>query len=235
MKKKQAFILVGILGVVLAYGASRFVGWSEENEPASNGPESAELRKLREQLRQLEGSVAGSERLAREAQATARNAQAIASQRMEAPPAPTRGSGPAGQGGSDEGIPTKDSMPLPPEPSPREIAEQMDERFFGEWIDPGWRHEATPRAEKLRATLPEGARVVSLECRSSMCRVEMSHPNLEAFQGFVRESLLGSGREWDGPLMATLMSDPGQPGEVRAVAYLAREGADLTPAPREGR
>lgn len=90
-----------------------------------------------------------------------------------------------------------------------------------------------PRAEQFSGRLPEGARVLSLQCRSSMCRLETSHPSLESFQGFIQQTVMRGEHNWNGPIMAALEGDPRQPGEVKAVVYLAREGADLSPSSPE--
>ncbi len=231
MGKKQSFVIASLLGGLVIYGAFQLVDWSDKSE--SGSPESTELRRLREQVRKLEGSVASSDRLAREAQLTAQAAQAVARQRVEDPPAPARGSEPNNQGKSDEILPIEASGASPREPSPQELVAQMDARFFGEGLDSNWSREAMPRAQQFGLTLPEGARVVSLECRSSMCRLEMSHPSLESFQGFIQQRVLQGEHEWNGPIMAALQGDPQRPGEVHAVAYLAREGVDLSPASLE--
>ncbi|RKG73846.1 hypothetical protein D7W79_24490 [Corallococcus exercitus] len=77
--------------------------------------------------------------------------------------------------------------------------------------------------------LPRGARIVSLECRSSMCRLQMSHPSQDAFRNFLREGLMDDADAWEGPFMAALTGTPGRSGEVEAAAYLARAGVDLAP------
>lgn len=224
---------MSLAGGLLIYWAFQWVDWSDENEPASGGPEATELRTLREQVRKLEGSVASSERLAREAQAIAQAAQAVSSQRGEEPSAPARSPEPSQQEQRAQSPAMEGLEVSPHEPSPQELVEQMDARFFSEGVDLDWSREARPRAERFGVTLPEGARIVSLECRSSMCRVEMSHPSLESFQGFIHQSVLRGEHEWNGPVMAAIKSDPRQPGEIQAVAFLAREGIDLSPATLE--
>ncbi|HSP77097.1 MAG TPA: hypothetical protein VLQ93_01110 [Myxococcaceae bacterium] len=231
-KKQTFFIIVGVCGGLL-YGASELIGWSEHGAPEPTPSESSELVQLREQVRKLESSVARSEKFAREARSTARIAQLSVSTRADAPPAPEGVPAVAGQGASHEEAVTEGPGAEPPPPSTEEIITRMDARFFGEGFDPSWSYEARERAEQLGTRMPEGSRVVSLECRSSMCRMEMSHPNLESFQDFMQKSLLGGESEWDGPFMAGLKGDPGQPGELVAVAYLARAGADLSPPPGE--
>jgi hypothetical protein len=229
MGKTHAFVLAGLCGGLLTYGASRLVDWRDKNEPSPGGADSTELQRLRAQVRQLEGSIASSDRLARAAQLTAQAAQAVVRQRVEALPAPPQGSESGNPGTQDESLPTEAPSPSPPEPSPQEVVEQMDGRFYDEKLDPDWSREALPRAEQFSGRLPEGVRVVSLQCRSSMCRLETSHPNLESFQGFIQQTVMRGEHNWNGPIMAALQGDPKQPGEVKAVVYLAREGTDLSP------
>lgn len=221
MARKWAVVFVGIVGVLLSYGVSRFSGGSAVEAPDPGAHDATELQRLKAQVRELEASVATSERLAREAQVAARAASA----RVETLPAPE----PAPEETADARPSGEDTKAAPREVDPNEVVEKLDARFFSEALDPGWSGEARQRAQRLGGLLPEGSRVVSLECRSSMCRLELSHPSLESFQGFVREGLMGTGNDWDGPFMAALTGDPKQPGGVQAVAYLARAGADLSP------
>lgn len=230
MGKTHALVLAGLFGGLLTYGASQLVNWRDRNEPSPGSSDSTELQRLRAQVRKLEGSVASADRLARTAQLTAQAARAVARQSLEAPPAPQQGSNPGNPGEHGESLPTEAPRTSPPEPSPQELVDQMDSRFFGERLDPDWSREALPRAEQFGVRLPEGVRVVSLQCRSSMCRLEMSHPTLESFQGFIQQTVMRGEHDWNGPIMAALQGDPRQPGEVKAVVYLAREGTDLSPS-----
>ncbi|WP_375759795.1 hypothetical protein [Corallococcus exercitus] len=182
-----------------------------------------ELQRLKAQVRELEASVAHSERLAREAQVAVR----AAGPRVDIPLAPELSS--VAMSPPDAGLSTEGMAAVHQEPTPDEAVARMDARFFGEGVDTAWSPAATRRAERLGAVLPQGARIVSLECRSSMCRLQMSHPSQDAFRKFLREGLMDDAEAWDGPFMAALTGTPGRSGEVEAVAYLAREGVDLAP------
>lgn len=228
MANKKTYFIVAALGGLLATGASQLAGLGDESAAEGPAPESAELKRLREQVRKLEASVASSERLAREAQVTARAAQA----RAEAAPVPERLPEPPKQ---EEAPVAKAPAAAPAEPSPDEVIDQMDERFFLEEVDPAWSRDARHRVERLGGLMPEGARIVAVECRSSMCRMEMSHPSLESFQGFVRKGLMGPESEWDGGLMAAVKGDPYRPGGIQAVAYLGRPEAQSSRGPVTGR
>lgn len=207
------------------YGVSRLGGGDEQGSPETDTPEATGLRRLREQVRELEASVAHSERAAREAQSAAQAAQVAVRAQGEkpssAPPAP------------EANPPARGPDAPPPEPRVEEVIEQLDERFFTELLDPGWSQQARRRADQFTGLLPTGARVLSLECRTSICRMETAQPSLEAFQDFVRQRLVGGNHDWDGPIMAAVKGDPHKPGEIVTVTYLAREGADLSPEPRE--
>lgn len=209
------------------------MGMGEHAASEPDTPEATELRQLRQQVRKLEESVTYSERTAREARSAAELAQRAVRTHREVVPAVQQGPGVTPSGDSHAEAHAQGSNAPPPEPQAAEVIEQMDERFFSEPLDPGWSQQARRRVEQLGGMMPKGARVVSLDCRTSLCRMEMSHPNLESFQDFVRQGLLGGGYEWDGPVMAAVKGDPHQPGELLTVAYLAREGTDLSPSPRE--
>ncbi|MBN8228004.1 hypothetical protein JYK02_10840 [Corallococcus macrosporus] len=204
---------------LLSYGVSRLAVASDVNAGEPGARETTELQRLKAQVRELEGSVAHSERLAREAQVAAR----ATGPRVDTPVAPDPSS-------VDMSPPDAEAIAaVHEEPTPDEAVARMDARFFGEAVDTAWSHGATRRAERLGAVLPQGARIVSLECRSSMCRLQMSHPSQDAFHKFLREGLMEAADAWDGPFMAALTGTPGQAGEVEAVAYLARAGVDLAP------
>ncbi|MHA7629220.1 hypothetical protein [Corallococcus sp. M7] len=212
-----AVLFVGLL----SYGVSRLAGTSDVNAGEAGARETTELQRLKAQVRELKSSVAHSERLAREARATG--------PRVDMPMAP--GPSSVDMRPSDAGLSTEGEgmAAVQQEPTPDEEVARMDARFFSEGVDTAWSHDATRRAERLGAALPQGARIVSLECRSSMCRLQMSHPSQDAFRKFLREGLMDDADAWDGPFMAALTGTPGRSGEVEAVAYLARAGVDLAP------
>ncbi|NOJ92066.1 hypothetical protein HMI51_03770 [Corallococcus coralloides] len=210
---------------LLSYGVSRLAGASDMKARESGARDTTELQRLKAQVRELEASVAHSERLAREAQVAAR----AMGPRVGTPMAPGPSSVAMGLPDAGLSVEGEDMAAVHPEPTPDEAVARMDARFFGEGVDAAWSRDATRRAERLGAVLPRGARIVSLECRSSMCRLQMSHPSQDAFQKFLREGLIDDADAWEGPFMAALTGAPGRPGEVEAVAYLARGGVDLAP------
>ncbi|AFE04510.1 dihydrolipoamide acetyltransferase [Corallococcus coralloides DSM 2259] len=223
MTRNQVWVGAVLFVGLLSYGVSRLGGASDVNAREPGASDTPELQRLKAQVRELEASVAHSERLAREAHVAAR----AQGPRLDTPMAPAPAS--VAMRPPDAGLATEGMAAPPPEPTPDEAVARMDARFFGEGVDTAWSHDATRRAERLGEALPQGARIVSLECRSSMCRLQMSHPSQDAFQKFLREGLIDDANAWEGPFMAALTGTPGRPGEVEAVAYLARAGVELAP------
>ena len=94
--------------------------------------------------------------------------------------------------------------------------------------------DANRLAAELRLSivrgLPRGAFVRDLVCRSSLCRAEISYPDLDAYQGFVEEKLAGAeGHIWNGPTFLQLLTEPGASrGDVIALVYLARDESAFT-------
>lgn len=109
-----------------------------------------------------------------------------------------------------------------------EARDQLGERFYSEGVDSAWTQETTRQLERtLPALLPAGSAMRRVECRSTMCRVESTHPGLDEFGVFVRSAFVGDTRVSDGGFFAGLLSDP-QPGQpVTTVAYVARKGHSL--------
>ncbi|MCP3099613.1 hypothetical protein LZ198_12115 [Myxococcus sp. K15C18031901] len=212
-----------LLSGLLSYGVYWLISAGDMKAMEVGARDATEVQRLTAQVRALEASVARSEQLAREAQVAAR----AAGTRVDTPTGPTEDATAIGPPDSDRS--TVGTAVAHPEPTPDEVVARMDARFFSEDVDPTWSRDATQRAEKLGALMPRGARVVSLECRSSMCRLQMSHPSQDDFQRFLREGLIDDSNAWDGPFMAAITSALGRPGEVEAVAYLARAGVDLAP------
>jgi hypothetical protein len=86
--------------------------------------------------------------------------------------------------------------------------------------------------KRLRAALPAGSTIRSVECRGSLCRVETMHQSLDGFRDFLRRAFLAPdiSRVSNGPVMTSVLTEPtaGQP--VVAVAFLAKR-AQPCPCP----
>jgi hypothetical protein len=97
--------------------------------------------------------------------------------------------------------------------------------------DPNWSADTEKNVSAtFSKKLEEGSLLQSLECRSTMCLVELHHRSLQQFQRFVNDALMYSdlkSRFW-GPASA-LVVDTEASGGVSAVVTLAREGHELPP------
>jgi hypothetical protein len=117
----------------------------------------------------------------------------------------------------------------PASPPPAQTAEtardHIAEVFTGERLDGSWDGAELARLEKALPTiLPTGSQITRVECRSTMCRIESSHPSVDQFAEFARSAFLKETRVNEGPFFASVTSPvvAGQP--VTTVAYIARKG-----------
>jgi hypothetical protein len=113
-------------------------------------------------------------------------------------------------------------------PSAAEVAMRMQAAFSSEGPDRDW-SEKTQQAtqEKISAMMPNGSAVRSVDCRASLCRVEMSHEGVDDYRQFVRGAYLSpESGVWSGPTFTTVLERPAGGGLV-AVSFLAREGESL--------
>lgn len=103
----------------------------------------------------------------------------------------------------------------------------LGDYFQTETVDAEWSKQITGLIEKRFAESGEAlmnSRLMATECRSTLCRIEVAHANLNeqsAFE-FTLPMLLGA------ELPRTMMFTEQQPdGSVRQVIYLARKGSDF--------
>jgi hypothetical protein len=115
-------------------------------------------------------------------------------------------------------------------PTGEEMRDQLQASFAVDApVAPG--QDRRPDLEKrVRAVIPAGSSVRSLECRSSLCRIETMHPSVEEFRDFVQRGYLTldfATRVSNGPVFATLLAPPAAGQPVVGVAFLGRDGAVL--------
>jgi hypothetical protein len=86
----------------------------------------------------------------------------------------------------------------------------------------GWSQEAS---RQLTATilehLPGGSRLKSLDCRSTMCRVEIAHRDQAAHGPFLRQGFT----RWPGSIFVA--GEQEDAGELIVTLLAAREGTEL--------
>ncbi|WP_437831028.1 hypothetical protein [Sorangium sp. So ce1153] len=186
-----------------------------------------QLDGLGEQVSALKASIAQAD--ARCAQARAR-AAAVARAREAAP----------SNGDDDDG---QDATELPAAPPPRTSVELADGRkslsladgqarvervFHEEAPDPDWAREAEiALQEKIAAALPRSSALRSVECRASLCRVEVAYRDPADGGRFFDAAFKNpDSKIWNADTFSTPPRPDGR-GNTIVVSYLAREGEAL--------
>jgi hypothetical protein len=114
-------------------------------------------------------------------------------------------------------------------PSEAEVRGRFDTVFTAERIDAAWHRGAADAVTRgLAAALPAGSAVRSVECRGTMCRIETSHTDPEAFRDYARRAFLDPDtRLTRSGFFASLAEPPTGGGDTVGVAFIAREGHEL--------
>lgn len=116
--------------------------------------------------------------------------------------------------------------PEPPPVSFEQSQAAVFEAFGQEDIDPQWKVEATRKLDAaVRDRLPTGSRLGSIECHTTMCRVEVFHHDPHGAQAFVMDAF----RDWRGSLFVA--KDRQEGGEHVVTIIASREGHELPLAP----
>ncbi|MFY2558417.1 hypothetical protein ACN469_12370 [Corallococcus terminator] len=106
----------------------------------------------------------------------------------------------------------------------------VERTFEQEASDSGWASDAQREVrESLSTLLPSTASVRGLDCRATLCRLEVDFPVETDFR-----SALGRpgamGRLWKGPSLALIERDSAR-GSVTVIGYLVRQGHPMPTAP----
>jgi hypothetical protein len=200
------YVTGAVVVVAMATGAvcewARTMAKLDASERAARS-EASRIAALEEHLSQMQDTVALQG--ARAAQAFAnptqnRESPAPATAAPEAPPAPTA-----------------------PAVSMGDMQDAVESKFVSDKQDVSWSRPAADRARTtILALLPEGSRLDSIDCRASMCRVEVTHPDERSFHQFTLAPSRALDRAWPGSSMVALLrTEPN--GEVVSVSYLGRE------------
>lgn len=107
-------------------------------------------------------------------------------------------------------------------PAPDELPEKLEAKLAAETSDPNWSSRmAAALSGALETALPR-SKIVDASCRTSLCRVSVTHQNAEAEEEFV--AALPHLRPF-----AThgLIRQVGSEENPRSVVYVAREGQSL--------
>jgi hypothetical protein len=122
--------------------------------------------------------------------------------------------------------------------APSQVTEEerrvfAESAFDSEPYDAAWgRASRELLQQSVTSLLGTSGRAVAVECRSSLCRVDLEHETSDGQQEFLHQ--FRRSRAWRGGGMAVSLGTQEAPGDgpVRLSMYLAREGRSLPePAP----
>jgi hypothetical protein len=201
----------------------------------------------REELAQLRGTVQAASQTASNSQRDADRAlaySAAAQRRAAAAAGDPRGDGdpatdsaashdsvtgaPAAPDGDDNGDDRRngDAAPARPRIDPATLRDHLTAAFDTQPDDAAWSAPARRMIEtKLAAAVPHGSALRSIECRTTLCRIEMQYDDVAQYQAFLRK-LTPDALPWNGTFFATAAGDPSE-RPARFVAFLSREGQEL--------
>lgn len=109
---------------------------------------------------------------------------------------------------------------------PATLRTHLDERFERQADDSAWSAQARELVEtKLATAMPPSSVLKSVDCRETMCRIEMIYDDLTQYHAFVRR-MTPDALPWNGTLFSTPLDDPSR-GPITFVAFLSREGQQL--------
>jgi hypothetical protein len=117
--------------------------------------------------------------------------------------------------------------PMGKQPTTDELRDSVEAKFVSQSVDPTWSKAAQVQAgDGVTRALPLDSRLLSVECRTSMCRVETSHKDMTSYREFVQHTLMSPDFGWDGPKMATVTKTDSN-GGLTTLEYLGRPGERL--------
>jgi hypothetical protein len=99
--------------------------------------------------------------------------------------------------------------------------------FATEAVDSSCGPDATRKLDGIvRAHLPAGSRLGTVECHATMCAVQVTHPDANVLGEWLRKGFSG----WPGSVFVT--SEQDERGELAVTVIAAREGTEPPIAPR---
>lgn len=127
---------------------------------------------------------------------------------------------------------TGDSAQAPPANPVRtrgEVRDGLEAVFQNDPYDAAWSQQtAATLTRGIHAVLPPGSRLERLDCRGTLCRIETSHADLEAYRVYTLDTFQGHDtRVITGAAFQTVVGEPVPGKPVVAVAFVARDGHDL--------
>ena len=183
-------------------------------------------RSQRDELDQLRGSVRS---VAQSLQDTDRAVAQQAAVRFRAAPADPSAppaAAPSAPPPADPAPPASAAEPARPSIDPPTLRAHLGARFEAQTTDPAWSGTARLMIQsKLAAVLPSPSTLRSVECKETMCRIEMVYDDLAQYPAVLRR-MTPEALPWNGTLFSSAISDPSAV-PVTFVAFLSREGQEL--------
>lgn len=107
--------------------------------------------------------------------------------------------------------------------SEAKIMDDATQRFRAEAIDAEWSATAPGAVRSaIASNVPAGSQLVNVECRSTSCRIEASHRDLDEFRKFVDTSFISREKKlWTAGFLAAVTEQTGS--SVSSVTYYWRE------------
>jgi len=211
LREKMALFAIALMALVGAVAVGRWPAARPVSEDAKRiDLAEREIKELRNEIKEQRAIM----QLANAAHAA--SVQAAAAQAASTAPA------------TAQAVP--ESVPTPPpakELSNEDVRDSLSARFVEEAYDSNWSVVTRGKIQALlAAAIPTGARVLSVDCKSSLCRAEVSEPDIESHQQLIRKGFTST-PAWEGSTMVTLGDDAGS-GHVTSVAFFARPGKALS-------
>jgi len=112
------------------------------------------------------------------------------------------------------------------------VHDTLETAFASQAHDGVWAMEARRRMDAtLLARLPVKSAVTSIDCRSTLCRIETTHDGYAYAREFVGQLLTPERQPWNGAFYTGPIAQDSRSGAVTFVTYLAREGVELPAIP----
>ena len=125
-------------------------------------------------------------------------------------------------------LPTADTSNNNAVVSIKEILSAIDYTFSKQRSDVEWASGAEGQVRALfRALTSDDTTLISVQCRTTLCRVEFQHATDAAFHNFLDALKAGVMAGWKGQMVGGRVGT-NDARRVRSIFYLAKEGTDLT-------
>jgi hypothetical protein len=106
-------------------------------------------------------------------------------------------------------------------------AAHVDSVFAGQAkAGAGWAHDSERTLAQALRQFPGGATLVSVECRSSLCRARLTHQDQQRFSEFIDHMIQSATATWKGAIYSS-RDAVGADGVIRNSIYFSKEGTEI--------